>query len=153
MRKFEKISLEQWNRDLGLPQFDYSLPRRGTMLSAGYDFFSIIDFELAPHERKKIPTGVKIQMEADEVCLLMVRSSQGIRYNVRLVNQVGVIDADYYNNRDNEGHVWVMLENEGTECYSVSVGDKICQGIFVKYLLTEDDFTETVREGGIGFTN
>ncbi len=80
-------------------------------------------------------------MNDGEVLLLFVRSSMGFKYNVRLCNQVGVIDKDYYNNVDNvdnEGHIFVKLQNEGMKDYVVHKGDKICQGIFIKYLLTEE---------------
>ena len=78
-------------------------------------------------------------MENDEVLLILVRGSQGFKYNVRLINQVGVVDKDYYNNSGNEGHIWIGLKNEGEKDYIVNKGDRIAQGIFMKYLLTQDD--------------
>ncbi len=78
-------------------------------------------------------------MENDEVLLLIVRSSQGFTYNLRMCNQVGVIDKDYFNNKDNEGHIWIKLKNEGDKDYVVSKHDRIIQGLFIKYLLTDDD--------------
>lgn len=58
----------------------------------------------------KIPTGIKANMENNDVLFLVVRSSMGFKYNVRMCNQVGVIDSDYYNNIDNEGHIWIKLK-------------------------------------------
>ena len=84
-------------------------------------------------------------MENDEVLLICVRGSQGFKYNVRLINQVGIVDKDYYNNEVNEGHIWIALQNEGKKKYSVKKGEGIAQGIFSKYLLTDDDIKETKR--------
>ena len=71
--------------------------------------------------------------------LLVVRSSMGFKYNVRLCNQVGVIDADYYNNEDNEGHIWLRIQNEGDKAVEFKKGEAIAQGIFMKYLTTNSD--------------
>ena len=147
MRFFEKISYEQFKKDVkdDVNLYNsYNIPARETKFAAGYDFEAIEEFILKPNEVKKIPTGIKANMNDDEVLLLFVRSSMGFKYNVRLCNQVGVIDKDYYNNIDNEGHIFVKLQNEGMKDYVVHKGDKICQGIFIKYLLTEEqeDFVE-----------
>lgn len=142
MRKFEKISFEQFKKDIidDKKLYDeYNLPKRSTEYAAGYDFEAIELFTIKPGEIKKIPTGIKATMENDEVLLLIVRSSQGFSYNLRMCNQVGVIDKDYYNNKDNEGHIWIKLKNEGDKDYVVSKHDKIIQGLFIKYLLTDDD--------------
>ena len=63
----------------------------------------------------------------------------GFKYNIRLCNQVGVIDADYYNNKDNEGHIWLMIQNEREEEYNFKKGEAIAQGLFMKYLTTKSD--------------
>ena len=65
----------------------------------------------------------------------------GFKYNIRLCNQVGVIDADYYNNKDNEGHIWIRIQNEGDNTVKLNKGDAIVQGIFLKYLTTQSDST------------
>ena len=141
MRFFEKISYEQFKKDVkdDVNLYNsYHIPARETKFAAGYDFEAIEQFILKPNEVKKIPTGIKVNMNDGEVLLLFVRSSMGFKYNVRLCNQVGVIDKDYYNNVDNEGHIFVKLQNEGMKDYVVHKGDKICQGIFIKYLLIEE---------------
>ncbi len=156
MRKFEKISFEQFKKDINddLELYNsYSLPKRGTKYAAGYDIFSLEDFTLKPGEVKKIATGIKADMMDDEVLYILVRSSMGFKYNVRLCNQVGVVDKDYYNNEGNEGHIFIKIKNEGEKDFVVSKGDAIGQGIFMKYLLTDDDITENIRIGGIGSTN
>ena len=129
------------------------IPKRGTKNSAGYDFYSLFDFVLKPNEIKKIPTGIKATMNDDEVLFILVRSSMGFKYNVRLTNQVGIIESDYYNNQDNEGHMWVCLQNHGDKDFILNKGDAYVQGIFVKFLTTIDDDVDTTRTGGIGSTN
>ena len=157
MRKFEKISFEQFKKDVKDSQElyeSYILPKRSTKTSAGYDFYALFDYTLKPGEIMKIPTGVKAIMEQDDVLFLIVRSSMGFKYNVRLANQVGVIDADYYNNSDNEGHIWLRIQNEGDKDYIVKKGEGIIQGIFIKYLKTDDDVESSEeRNGGFGSTN
>ena len=155
-RKFEKISFEQFKIDISDDKIlydNYLYPKRSTEKSAGYDFESLIDFTLRPGENIKIPLGFKVYMEADEVFLLLVRSSMGFKYNVRMCNQVGVIDSDYVDNSENEGHMWIKLYNEGEEDFVVKKGDKIAQGIFIKYLKIDNDSTVSKRNGGIGSTN
>ncbi len=150
MRKFEKISFEQFKKDIKddkkLYQ-SYSIPKRETEYAAGYDFEALEDFTIVPNETKKIPTGIKAVMNDDEVLFLIVRSSQGFKYNIRMCNQVGVIDKDYYNNKDNEGHIWIKIKNEGDKEYIVKKKDKIIQGIFLKYLTTNEETDDFVRRG------
>lgn len=156
MRKFEKISFEQFKKDIkdDIELYNsYNIPKRSTKYSAGYDFEAIESFVLKPGEIIKIASGIKADMNSNEVLFLLVRSSQGFKYNVRLCNQVGVIDKDYYNNPDNEGHMFIKLKNEGDKEYVVNKGDKICQGIFINYLTTDDE-EKVVKErtSGIGST-
>jgi dUTP pyrophosphatase len=155
MRDFEKISFEQFKKDVSddMDLYNsYELPRRGSKNSCGYDFFSIEDMILRPGEIKKIPTGYKAKFMSDEALLLVVRSSMGFKYNVRMCNQVGIIDSDYYNNSVNEGHMWVSLQNEGDKDFKIEKGTAYCQGIFVKYLTCGDEVNHK-RESGIGSTN
>jgi len=156
MRFFEKISFEQFKTDLNLSSKEYEehlLPKRSTKNSAGYDFFAIEDFKLNPGEIKKIPTGYKVSCCEDEMLMILVRSSMGFKYNVRMCNQVGIIENDYYNNETNEGHMWIALQNHGNAVYEVKRGQAYAQGIFTKFLLTEDDVSENMRIGGFGSTD
>ncbi len=156
-RYFEKISFEQFKKDVcdDKELYDsYNIPKRSTKSSAGYDFESLIDFTLKPGEIGKYPLGVKANMNDGEVLLVVVRSSMGFKYNVRLCNQVGVIDKDYYNNPDNEGHMWIKLENQGDKDYIVKKGDKICQGIFINFLTVDnEEKIEKERVSGFGSTD
>ena len=154
MRKFEKISFKQFAKDIDDGNYsEIVLPYRKTKHSAGYDFISFLDITLKPGEIKKIPTGIKVCLEDGEFLGIFVRSSMGFKYNVRMCNQVGVIDSDYYNNVDNEGHIFIKLQNHGDNDYVVKTGDKICQGIFINYLVVDnEEKIERKRLSGIGST-
>lgn len=154
MRKFEIISREEFEKDLKrmCNYEDITLPTRSTKHSAGYDFKSPINFELQPNESIKIPTGIKACMNDDEYLAILVRSSMGFKYNIRLCNQVGIVDSDYYNNPDNEGHIFIKIKNEGDQVLSIKKGDRFAQGIFNKFLLTDDDSADKDRIGGFGST-
>lgn len=148
MRDFEKISFEQFKTDVSddIKMYnDYKLPERDSCKTAGYDIYLLEDLCLRPKEVKKIPTGIKSYFEDDEVLLLVVRSSMGFKYNVRLCNQVGVIDADYYNNSDNEGHIWLKVQNESDVTVNFPKGEAIAQGIFMKYLTTKSDINKNLE--------
>ena len=154
-RYFEKISFDQLKKDINDDKSlydEYILPIRKTKSSAGYDFIAINDFTIKPGEIIKVPTGYKAKFMEDEVLLLVVRSSMGFKYNVRMCNQVGVIDSDFYNNIDNEGHMWVALQNQGNEDYIIKKGEAYCQGLFIKYLTCGDD-VKNERTGWSGNPN
>ena len=158
-RGFEKISLSQFSKDFAsyssiCSYDDLKLPVRGTTNSAGYDFIAPFDFVLEPNMIIKIPTGIKVYMLEDEWLAIIDRSSVGFKYNVRLCNQIAVIDHDYYNNIGNEGHMFVALQNEGVEQWVVKKGEAYVQSLFMKYLKADNDvIINQVREGGIGSTN
>lgn len=156
MRCFKKISYKQFIKDFSDDYKlyeEYNLPRRATCFSSCYDFYSLNDFVIKPGEVRKIATGVKVMMNEDEAFLIYVRSSMGFKNNVRLTNQVGVIDADYFENPSNDGHMWVSLQNHGDVDYVVKKGDAFCQGMFIKYLKTDDDDASDIRLSGFGSTN
>lgn len=102
----------------------------------------------------KIPTGVKASMEDCEVLMIFVRSSMGTKHGVRMANSVGIIDSDYYNNENNEGHMYITLKNESDKDYVVSKNQGIAQGIFTQFL-TVDHEEEILsdRKGGFGSTD
>jgi len=126
-------------------------PQRATRFSAGYDFFSPIKFYLPPGKTIKIPTGIKAYMNPNEVLSIYVRSSTGFKYNVNLLNNVGQIDQDYFNNTDNEGHIWMGFKNHGDKDWFVEAGEAFGQGIFMEYLIADEDHPKSEeRVGGIG---
>ena len=128
------------------------LPKRSTKHSAGYDFFSPIDAEIMPGATLNIRTDIKVEMNEDEVLLILPRSSYGYKYQMSLVTTVSVIDADYFDNESNEGNIAIKIKNNGTEPLYLTKDEAFAQGIFVKYLTTDDDVVTEVRTGGIGST-
>lgn len=150
MRKFEKISFEQFCKDVCNDKnlYDsYKLPARSSKKTAGYDIYLLEDLVIKANEIVKLPTGVKSYFEDDETLFIIVRSSTGLKYNIRLVNQVGVIDADYYNNKDNEGHMFIKIQNHSEKELKFKAGDTIVQAIFLKYLTTNDDNNLNIERG------
>lgn len=144
MRGFQLISTET---DVSL------LPRRETANAAGYDIKAQVDVTVKPGEIKLIPTGLKAYMTEDEVLYLYDRSSNPRKKGIILINSVGVIDSDYYNNPDNEGHIMGQVMNITDKDVTITRGERIMQAVFSKFLKTDDDFAEGTRTGGFGSTN
>lgn len=99
-----------------------------------------------------VPTGVKAQMANDEVLMLFNRSSNPVKKGLVLINGVGVIDKDYYNNEQNEGEISFAFANTTDKDVVIEMNEKLGQGVFVKYFTTNDDKVETKRKGGFGST-
>ena len=152
--KFEKVSLEEWQKETNIELYnEIKLPQRATKGSAGYDFYSPIDFTLNPQETIKVPTGVRVKIEDGWFLSIFPRSSLGFKYRLRLNNTVGIIDSDYYHAL-NEGHIFFKITNESTDkVVTIKKGEAFAQGIFIPFGITEDDDVETVRTGGMGSTN
>ena len=129
---------------------DVIMPCRSTKFSAGYDMFASEDVVIEPlKEVTMVQTGVSAQMEDDEVLKVYIRSSLASK-GLMLANNVGIIDKDYCPNP-----IGVMLINVSSEPYHIKKGDKIVQGIFEKYLTTDDDsdtLRDVERKGGYGST-
>ncbi len=136
MRKFNK--LDQCMKS--------ELPIRATKHSAGYDIHSAVSVEIKPGEKYVIPTNTTVEMEEDDVLLIFPRSSYAIKFGLELVNSVGVIDADY------KDQIFICYRNTGDEPFFVKRGDRIAQGVFVKFLKTDDDSASGERHGGVGST-
>jgi dUTP pyrophosphatase len=148
MRKFEVVKNEFIKYGV-VPQ---KLPQRATKNSAGYDIYSPIDIVIEPKKMEMIWTNVKAKFNADEVLLLCVTSGMG-KYGIMLANTLGVIDCDYYGNQSNDGNLGIRLYNFSDAPYVIKAGDKIAQGMFVKYLTVDDEpEITTTRVGGFGST-
>ncbi len=147
IRGFEKISK--------YASVDFPMPERKTELSAGYDFCLPEDVLLEPGKLKLVPTGVKAYMRAGEWLGMHIRSSMAVKKHIMLLNNVGIIDADYYNNADNEGHIMLALLNMGEEDILLPKGERVAQGIFYNYLTADGDelVAKDVRGGGFGSTS
>lgn len=154
MRKFEVISINQFNKDFKDADTKYDdiiIPKRSTKFSAGYDFYMPYDLTIKKNEVVLIPTGIKAMLNSDEFLGIYIRSSLGFKYNLRMCNQVGIVDSDYYNNSSNEGHIFVKLKNEGDNDIILKKYDRYVQGIIQKYYIVDNEKEiEDIRVGGIG---
>lgn len=157
--KFYKVSKEQFLGDMAEERLfptesvydNLELPKRATKGSAGYDFYSPIDFKLKPGQTIKIPTGIRCEMNSDYALFIMPRSGLGFKYQIFLSNTLALIDSDFAYS-DNEGHIMIKLLNNGKKDLYIKEGDKFCQGVFIPYGVTIDDNVNDKRNGGLGST-
>ena len=135
------------------PDIDIKLPQRGSKKSAGYDFCTPVDIIIPPNGvSDTIQTDIKVYMLDDEVLEIYPRSSLGFKKGLMLTNTVGIIDSDYYNNPSNDGNIGFKLKNLTDKEVIIKAGERVMQGIFKKYLITDNDNVTSIRTGGIGST-
>lgn len=144
VRGFELITAFEGQHNL--------LPKRETVHAAGYDLKVAEDTEIAPGEIVLVPTGVKAYMQDGEVLYLYDRSSNPRKKGLVLINSVGVIDGDYYNNASNEGHIFAQMQNISDQVVQLEKGDRIAQGVFAPFLVVDGDSATGSRTGGFGST-
>lgn len=131
---------------------DAVIPTRATKGSAGYDFTVAEDTYCHPGKVTYVPTGIKMQIDEGYDLRLSLRSSAPKKFGILLANGIGIIDSDYYNNPDNEGHImFAIIPIQDTVL--LRKGTRIGQGVIEKYGLTDDDYVETIRTGGWGSTS
>lgn len=159
MSKFHKVSFRRYNLDTVHNRIEYDnikLPKRGTSKSAGYDFFLPYTVTIPFGGYVTIPTGIRVEMDAEEFLMICPRSGLGFKYGLSLANTCGIIDADYFNS-DNEGHIFVKIVNDSplanNQDITLEQGTAFCQGVIIKYKTTEDDDIKEIRNGGFGSTN
>ncbi|MDO4667609.1 MAG: dUTP diphosphatase [Streptococcus sp.] len=144
IRGFELISEFEKNNEL--------LPKRETQHAAGYDLKVAKHTKIAPKEIKLVPTGVKAYMQENEVLYLYDRSSNPRKKGLVLINSVGVIDGDYYNNEANEGHIFAQMQNITDKEVVLEAGERIVQAVFAPFLIIDNDDATGLRTGGFGST-
>ena len=141
----------------GFENSEINLPVRKTKYSAGYDIEAAEDTVIPSFKKGDAPTliktGLKAYMADDEVLMLYNRSSNPKKKGLILANSVGVIDKDYYGNPDNDGHIMFAFYNIKDEDVTIKKGEAIGQGVFQKYLVTDDDIASGERTGGFGSTD
>lgn len=129
------------------------LPKRSTQHSAGYDFVAAETITIDPGAIKLVPTNVKAYMQEGEVLYLYDRSSNPHKRGIVLSNSVGVIDKDYYGNPDNDGNIHAQFTNITNDVVTIEKGTAMMQGVFMPFLLADDDDASGVRVGGFGSTD
>lgn len=162
-RRFEMVSQKEIVRSFG-EDFAYAnpnyrggfemrfKPRRATKYSAAYDLYSPVSLMLKSGKIAKIPTGFKIKMPKREGFFIYIRSSLGSK-DINLPAGVNIIDSDYYDNPENEGNFFIIIKNNSKKDFVINEGDRIAQGVFQKYYVTNDDTAEKTRVGGFGSTD
>ena len=149
IRGFEKA--------LGFEDYDLTMPIRKTEKSAGYDICAAEDTVIPPFTFGSKPTlvktGLKAYMPKDEYLMLCNRSSNPFKKGLVLANSVGIIDADYYSNPDNDGAFSFAFYNFFDKPLEIKKGEAIGQAIFLKYYTTDDDNATGKRMGGFGSTS
>ncbi len=156
-RKFEFVKRYMETKNFGAEGSITRLPERSTKKSAGYDFYNPEDIVIPPYKigdnPTLVPTGIKAKMNDNEWLMLVNRSSNPKKKKLVIPNSLGVIDADYYNNPDNEGEIMFAFYNVSNEPVELKVGDKLGQGIFMKYYTVDNDNSDGERLGGFGSTD
>ena len=128
-------------------ELDTKLPERQTKASAGYDFYVIEDVEIPPFGTVMLPTNVKAYMQEDEVLMLYARSSLAIKRGLILQNTTGIIDSDFY-----PLEIKIALRNTTDKSVKLLKNERCAQGIFLKYLVSDNGNLDNTRDGGIGST-
>lgn len=172
MRKFEVVS-EYKDKNI-------NLPKRNTKYSAGYDIeaaeditipSAILDnnyngeiYDLTSSAQKNlelkaratlVPTGLKVYCEPHEYVAIVMRSSIAFKNKLIMPNAPATIDADYVDNPDNEGHIFIPIINLNPYPIKIKKGERIAQALFHPYLVVDNDeenFEEKERVGGFGST-
>lgn len=141
----------------GFEDKEINLPIRKTKYSAGYDIEAAEDYIIPAFKPGQAPTliktGLKSYMQGDEYLMLCNRSSNPKKKGLVLANSVGIVDSDYYENPDNDGHIMFAFFNIKDVDVEIKKGEAIGQGIFQKYLAVDNDAAEGERTGGFGSTN
>ena len=142
MRGFERV--KNANKDV-------KMPTRSDSRSAGYDFYSNDTVVIEPNKYFVFDTKIKAYMCEDEYLAIHVRSSIGIKKHLQLMNTTGIIDSSYYGNESNDGTILIALYNYGSEPVKIEKGERIAQGIFSQYYITDNDKPlSDIRTGGVG---
>ena len=141
----------------GFENESINLPERKTKYSAGYDVEAAEDCVIPAFKLGQAPTlvktGLKAYMPEDEYLMLCNRSSNPKKKGLVMANSIGIIDSDYYENPDNDGHFMFAFFNIKAEDIEIKKGDIIGQAIFQKYLTVDNDKAEGERVGGFGSTS
>ena len=113
----------------GFENAGINLPVRSTKHSAGYDIEAAEDCVIPSFKKGQKPTliktGLKAYMGEDEVLILANRSSNPGKKGLVLANSIGVVDSDYYENPDNDGHIMFAFYNIKEEDIEIKKGERI----------------------------
>ena len=144
---------------------DYVIPSLWQMIPEVKELWPVADDEFVSMEMMAqftkqtgfkptlVSTGMKCKLDPDTWLQLSVRSSSPLKYWLMMGNGIGVIDADYYNNPDNEGEIFFQIYNLSPFNIQIKKGEAIGQAIILPYGVSEDDVAGGERTGGFGSTS
>lgn len=150
VREFYKVA----DKHRVFPDVDIKMPSRADEFSAGYDFYSNETIGIMPRQTHLFWTDIKAMILLNEFLGIYIRSSLATKYNLCLTNQVGIIDASYFDNPENGGNIGIALFNRNfLNPVIIDKGDRIAQGIFTTYqTCSNDNVMGRIRKGGFGST-
>ena len=124
------------------------IPSVGTEHSAGFDLYSIEDYEFSPGETHAIQTGIAIEVPVGKVLFIWDRSGMGFNGMHRFA---GVIDSDY------RGELKIVLFNSTKNIFKICKGDRVCQGVIQDYYTPDFEEVQGLSDtsrgaGGFGST-
>ena len=141
----------------GFENMGINLPVRKTKCAAGYDVEACEDTIIPPFtfgaKPTLVKTGLKAYMQDDEYLMLCNRSSNPFKKGLVMANSVGIIDADFYENPDNDGAFSYAFYNFFDKPLEIKKGEVIGQAIFTKYNVIDEDIPGGKRLGGFGSTS
>ena len=141
----------------GFEKEGINLPERKTKNSAGYDIEAAEDCIVPAFKPGQAPTLVKTGLKAyfneDEALFLATKSSYPGKKGLLLANSIGVIESDYYENQDNDGHIMFAYYNLFPTDVTIKKHEAAGQAFFQKFLITDNDNATGIRTGDWGSTS
>ena len=144
----------------GFEDKDITLPERKTKNAVAYDIeaaedtvipsiwktvFSNVskflkgDKDFEAFKPTLVKTGVKAYFLEDEALFLATKSSYPGKKGLLLANSIGIVESDYYNNQDNDGHLMYAYYNLFPFDVTIKKHEPAGQAFFQKFLTIDND--------------
>lgn len=141
---------EDFFLEIELVDKNVKAPTRGTLESAGLDFYTPVDFFINPRSDKLIPLGIKVKFPKGYA--LIFKEKSGIATKKKIDIGASVVDSDY------RGIIHAHLINNSDDVIRFNSGDKIIQAIITPLWIGSPKIVESISditergEGGFGST-
>ena len=129
----------------------FPLPQYESDMAAAVDLRAMFEQDtiVAPNSTILVPTGIAIYIKNPYLCATVLpRSGLGFKHGIVLGNLTGLIDADY------QGQLMVPLWNRSGDPFTIHVGDRIAQMMFlpiVRATFKQVEEFELTNRGTLGF--
>lgn len=133
-----KIKTKRFDRKMPFPEYEEG--------AAGFDFICREEVVFEAGEIKAISSNLAMEIPKGYVLLVVSRSSTHVRFKLAMPHSLGVIDP-FYHGDDNE--IMLIFNNFGKESVTVKKGEKIAQGILVKYEKVEFEDVERLGKSDV----